>query len=260
MAVFDPLWRSVWWPWLLVWGITLVLLVINVAIAVTHWRRHPWPPHPRHHDISFYLDDKSVMDLYRLYGGKYMEPLSQEVQEHLIKTREIEMNADLAPLQARAKAGVNREIFRSYIEKAEPITVIGIIIDVLEQADDIVHVDLRKQEVTFNRALDKALGADDDERPTTARLRSLDTFVSIRGQFRATESTADETTFEAPYGDQTSSPPGSPQAYLTCTCETSGMRGPTFPSGSFPARCLGRVENWDPNTSRLKMHPIAIFR
>jgi hypothetical protein len=253
MAVFDPLWRGLWWPWLLIWAITLVSLFIAGAIAVTYWLRYLRPHIARHHGISLYLDDDAVMDLYLQYGGKYMEPLSQEVQEHISNSRELELNADLARLQARAKTGVNSDIFSSYIKKAEPITVIGIIIDVLEQADDIVHVDLRKQEVTFNRALDKAL---DDERPTAVRLRGLDTFVSIRGEFSATEPTAADPTFEAPYGD----PPSSPETYLTCTCATSGMRGTAVPTGSFPARCLGRVENWDPQTSRLKVNPIAIFR
>lgn len=256
MAVFDPLWRSVWWPWLLVWCITLVSLVTAIAIVVMHWRRHRRPNTARHHGISFYLDEESVMDLYLQYGGKYKAPLRQEVKEHISDNREVELNADLAPLQARAKAGVNRDIFRSYIENAEPITVIGIIIDVLEQSDDIVYVDLRKQEVTFNRALDKVLNADDDERPTTVRLRGLDTFVSIRGRFHAIETTEAVKTFEAPFGD----PTGGPQARLTCICMTSGMRGSAVPTGSFPARCLGRVEDWDSDTGKLKVHPIAIFR
>jgi hypothetical protein len=256
MAIFDPLWRSVWWPWLLVWAITLVSLIAAIAIALTHWRRHRRTATIRHHDISFYLDEKSVMDLYLQYGGKYKAPLRQEVKEHITNNREIELNADLAPLQARAKAGVNRDIVRSYIENAEPITVIGIIIDVLEQADDIAHVDLRKQEVTFNNALNKSRNSDGDEAFTTVHLRSLDTFVSIRGKFHAAETTDSITTFEAPFSDLTDAS----QPHVSCTCMTSGMRGAPVPRGSFQARCLGRVEDWDANTGKLKVHPIALFR
>jgi hypothetical protein len=256
MAIFDPLWRSVWWPWLLIWAATLVSLVIAIAIALTHWHIYRRAVTVRHHDISFYLDDKSVMDLYLQYGGKYKAPLRQEVKEHISNNREIELNADLAPLRTRAKTGVNRDVIRSYIENAEPITVIGIIIDVLEQADDIVHVDLRKQEITFDRSLNKARNAHDDERITTIQLRGLDTFVSIRGQFRAAEITDAATTFEAPFGD----PTNTPHPHVICICMASGMRGAPVPSSSFSARCLGRVEEWDANTGKLKVHPIALFR
>ena len=256
MAVVDPSWWGVWWPWLLVWGITAVSLVAAVAIVVVHWRRHRSPAAKRLHGISFYLDDESVMDLYRQHGGKYKAALRQEVQERISSSRDFEGSAALALLRARGKQGVNREVFRSYIEEDEPITVIGIVIDVLDRADDIVNVDLRKQEVISNRALDKALDTDDDERPTTVRLRDLDpeSFVSIRGLFRETERTSAVTTFEAPYGD----PTDPAQVHLTCT--TSGLRRPDVHTGSFPARCLGRVEDWDPDTHRLIVRPIAIFR
>jgi hypothetical protein len=257
MAIFDPLWRSVWWPWLLIWAATFLSLVIAMALALRYWYIHyRRAAAVRHHDISFYLDDKSVMDLYLQYGGKYKAPLRQEVKEHISNNREIELNADLAPIQTRAKTGVNRDVIRSYIENAEPITVIGIIIDVLEQADDIVHVDLRKREVTFNRALNKIRNAHGDEGPTAIHLRGLDTFVSIRGQFHVAEVTDAATTFEAPFG----APTNTPHPRVSCHCMASGMRGAPVPSSSFSARCLGRVEEWDANTGRLKVHPIALFR
>ncbi len=113
MAVADPSWWGVWWLWLLIWGITVVSLLAVVAKVA----------------------------------------LRQEVQERITSSREGEVSAALALLKARGKQGVNREVFRSYIEEAEPITVIGIGIDVLDRADDIVDVDLLKQEVTANRAL-----------------------------------------------------------------------------------------------------------
>lgn len=259
MAAVDALWWGVWWPWLLVWGITAVSLVAAVAIAVTHWRGHRAPAATRLHGISFYLDDELVMDLYRLYGGKYKAALRQEVQERITNNREFEGSAALAQLKARGKQGVNREVFRSYIEEDEPITVIGIVIDVLDRVHDIVDVDLLKEEVTANRAaLARALRTDDDKRPATVGLRNLKTFVSIFGEFRATEgSTSAVTTFEAPYGEPTG-PANGPTVRLTCT--TSGLRREDVPTGTFQAHCLGRVEHWDPDTRRLAVLPIAIFR
>jgi hypothetical protein len=172
----------------------------------------------------------------RQHGGKYKAALRQEVQERSTSTSEGEMSADLAPVQARAKRGVNSEVFHSYIENAEPITVIGIIIDVLDQAGDIVHVDLRKQTVTSSRALARALDTDDDKQPTAVRLRGLETFVSIRGLFRATDRTPEVTTFEAPYGEppDLTAPADGPQIHLTCR-RPACAAPPSPPARSRPA-------------------------
>jgi hypothetical protein len=262
MAVVDASWWGVWWPWVLVWGITAVSLVAAVAIAIAHWRRDRAPAATRSPGSCFYLDDEEVMDLYLQYGGKYKGALRQEVQERITNNHEFEGTTTLALLNARGKQGVNREVFHSYIKKDEPITVIGIVIDVLDRAGDIVDVDLLKQEVTANRALDKALGTNDDKRPSTVRLRALrkpPTVVSISGDFRAPDgSTSEVTKFEAPYGDP-AEPPTGLQVHLTCM--TSGLRTKEkkVPAGSFPACCLGRVQNWDPGTGRLTVRPIAIF-
>ncbi|MFC3453420.1 hypothetical protein [Amycolatopsis speibonae] len=40
---------------------------------------------------------------------------------------------------------------------------------------------------------------------------------------------------------------------------TSDLRD-TVPSGAFRARCLGKVEDWDPETGELVVHPVAIFK
>ena len=148
-------------------------------------------------------------------------------------------------------------MLRTCIETAEPITVVTIIVDVLEHAGDIVHVNLPKREVTAGEALDKALHAD-LERPTAGvRLRDLEAFVSIQGRFRATNRTDTATTFDAPYGDP-DDPTDGPQVRLICAA--AGLRGAEVPAGPFRARCLGRVEDWNPDSGRLIVHPIAIFR
>jgi hypothetical protein len=80
---------AVWWPWLLVWGITALSLVAAVAMAVTHWRRYRAPAAARLYSSCFYLDDKAVMDLYRQYGGKYKGALRHEVEERISSNREL---------------------------------------------------------------------------------------------------------------------------------------------------------------------------
>lgn len=258
MAIADPSWWGVWWPWLLVWGITVVSLVATVAIAVAHWRAHRAAAATRLHGIPIYLNDKYVMDLYRQRGGKDSAALSQEVQERTIRNRRFKWSAVFAWIGGRAESEVNSDVSRSYIAEAKPITVIDFVIDVLDRADDIVDVNLLKDEVTANRALDKALDTDDDERPTTVHLRDLNTFVWISGKFRETDdSTSAVRKFEARYGDPVGSTDG-PQVHLTCGVGHD-LRA-AVPAGSFRAHCLGQVEDWDRNTRRLNVLPIAIFR
>lgn len=260
-AVFDASWWGVWWLWLLLWGITAASVVAAAVNAVGHWRADRARASTRLHGISFYLHDKHVMELYGRFSGKFNAALRQEVRVRSTKISEGEVSAELAQVMARAKRGVNDEVFSTYIKEDAPITVIGMIIDVLEQEDNIVHVDLRKQEITANRALDKALGTN-DKRPTAVRLSNLEpeTFVSIRGLFRETDCTDATTTFEAPYRDPTEA---ADDSQVRLTCAASGLRGDKVPDevpdGSFPARCLGRVKRWDPDTRRLIVRPIAIF-
>ena len=250
MAVADRAWLAVWWPWLLVWGATITLLAVAVAIVLTHRRDHRSGPR---HSITIYLDESSVMDLYRQYGGKYKAALRHEVQERISSGAELEASAELAPLRARASRGVNSEVFRTYIEKAEPITVVSIIVDVLERAADIVDVDLTRQEVEASDALDRAFAG----RPPVGgvRLRDVDAFVSVLGRFRAVRRTEESTTFEAPFGDPTD--PAS-EAKVRIVCSDDGLRSTVLPAGR--ARCLGLAGDWDAATRTLTVHPIAVFR
>jgi hypothetical protein len=257
IAAIDGVWWGVWWPWLLVWGITAVSLVAAVTIAIAHWHRHRAPTPARLPGISFYLD-KSVMELYQQYGDKNKGALRQEVEERFSSNRDFKLSFNLPPVEGSGTRGDNREVSNRYTTYAKPITVIRTIIDIFDKTNDIVDIDLRKQEVPFNDALAKAVNAD-DKKPTTVRLHDLETFVLIRGVFRRTDCTAEVITFEAPYGDP-ADPADGPQVHLSC--KRSGLRGKVedVPSGRFQARCFGRIEAWNPDTRRLIVYPIAIFR
>lgn len=153
-------------------------------------------------------------------------------------------------------------MFEKYIQKAEPITVIGMIIDVLDKRDGIVYVNLVRQELVQNRALVNALGWADGPESTrlrTARLRGIDAYVSMKGLFRRVRSDDDgRTVFIAPYGE----PPDPMQGpRVRFRCRNSGFRdADEVPEGTFQAQCLGRVEDWDPASGELIVHPIAIFK
>jgi hypothetical protein len=244
VAVLDEAWLAVWWPWLLVWVATAGLVVAAGVIVAVHWRGRT--PGPRY-GVSIYLDEESVMALYRQRGGRYKAALRHEVQERISRTREFDAAAELAPLTAKGKRGVNSEVFRSYIEKAEPITVISIIVDVLARAGDIVDVDLARQEVEPGAALPDAGPG------RTILLQDVTNVVSISGWFRSVDGrNRNSTTFEVPFGGR-DAPPGSPKVRIVC-----GKGGLGLSSGW--ARCLGNVDGWDPATRTLSVRPIALFR
>ncbi len=196
------------------------------------------------------------MDLYRQH--RYNAALEQQVEERISRSNDASIGTELSLAKGSAGRRVTTELFRNYIERAEPITVIGIVIDVLEGADDVVHVDLLGQRVTDSGALARTVGRRNGQaaRPRTIRLRDIDAFVSVRGLFKKASQTKEETIFLAPYGEL-SDPEQSPRVRLKCV--TNGLRD-TVPDGMFYARCLGKVETWDPRAGELTIHPIAIFK
>jgi hypothetical protein len=244
MAVLDGEWWGQWWPWLLLWGATVALIGLSVFLIVRALRRKR-PARPYTHGSVFYLDDNYVMDLYRMHGGKYKAALRQEVEERISDTRETELSAEVSSARIGRKKGVNNEVFRRYVEHAEPITVLGIVIDVLDRASDIVHVDFRTGEITGDHALAVTLDVVDAPLPSGANLSTVDAFVSIRGSFTFTDTNSDVTTLTA--------------GHLRMTCATANLRGTALPTGAFPARCLARPQEWHPD-GHLVLHPIAIFR
>lgn len=246
MAVVDEAWLGVWWPWLLVWVATVGLLVAAGAIVAVH--RRDGTPGPPRGGIS-YLDETAVMNLFRQYGGR---PMPQEVEERVSRIRELAASTQLSPVEANAKRGVTEEVSRTYVDQAEAITVISIIIDFLERAHGITDVDLTEQEVVPSAALGKALR---NKRPGAGiRIGDLGGFVSISGPFRVVESDDDSITFEAPLAGTDGAAEAST---VRITCANDGLLTKK-PSGC--AWCLGHVDGWDAEKRTLSVDPIAVFR
>ncbi|MGH3613624.1 MAG: hypothetical protein ACRDRK_13745 [Pseudonocardia sp.] len=258
MAVFDGPWWGVWWPWMLVWIGTVVSTVVTVTITIRYRRRDRGTSAKPTLGAPLFLAKGRVMDLYQLHGGRHAAALRREVEDEISNSRQAEVFADLAPVRAGGHVNVDKRVFRRWVEVAEPITVIGIVIDVLDNADDIVYSDLLTCSVIANPALVKALGVEDGRCPDMVRLRGLDVHVSVRGWLRRTGGTDKTITFHAPYGDPADSTDG-PGSRVQIECVESGLRD-GVPTGSFPAHCLGRVLNWEAREGGcLVIQPIAIF-
>lgn len=244
--------------WLALWWLTAFAAAGSLVVFAVHWWRSRRRPRP--HGASFYLDKDLVMDLYQV---RYKAALQQEIEDRVVRAGDLELRAQVYGVEAGGARGFNREVLRRYVQTFEPITVIGTIIDALEATDGVVHVHLRRRRVEQNRALAVALDDSDALARNRIRLRDLDVYVSVTGRFRVSHadgSGADgargaTTVFLAPYGDP-ADPDDGPQVRVECA--TDGLRGPA-PKGTFQARCLGTVLDWDPQRRHLVVRPIAIF-
>jgi hypothetical protein len=258
-AAFDSgLWWRAWWPWAIVWGFTVVAALATVSLLVTYLSKVIKRPAQRQiHGISFYLHDKSIMSFYQ--QQRYNAALERLVREKRRRSNNQIVKVTVGP----GELGMNRkddtDTFSEWIEREEPITVIGIIMDTLEDSDDIVHVDLIKQRIMQNRSLAKSVGWSDDQETTrrrSVRLHEIDAFILLKGRFQKTSPTETETIFLAPYGDS-HDPDHVPRVRVKCV--TSGLRN-TVPDGRFQAQCLGKVEDWNPHSRELVIDAIAIFK
>ena len=239
--------------WLGIWWLTAVAAVAAAVVFVAHWWRAR--RRPKLHGACFYLHEDEVMGLYQM---DYKAALEQEVEERVVGANDLKLLAQVYGVEAGATRTFNREVLRRYIQTFTPITVIRTIIDALEAADGVVHVQLRQRRVQQNRALRNAMNDESLEalRGNKVRLRNLDTPVSVQGRFRCVGTEGDATVFLAPYGDPTD-PVDGPQVRVECV--TAGLRDQP-PKGTFHARCLGKVLDWDADERQLVIRPIAMFR
>ncbi|MEU3691307.1 hypothetical protein [Streptomyces narbonensis] len=255
MGVTSEAWWAVWWPWMLLWAVTgagLAALLAVTLLRLVHARRAVTPDITD--GICFYLHDKMVMDHYQMRS--YTAALRKEVEQRTSDSKDGTVRAKVFGVGADGGRKENTEVVSRYLEVAEPISVIGLIMKVLEEKRVIVHVDLPSRSVTRSTALLRtASGARDD-----VRLRDVEGFVLIRGRYRTT---GDEpagggpsTVFLAPYGDP-ADPAQGPRVRVTCA--TEGLRT-QVPQGTFSARCLGKVQEWNAAEGVLEVQAMAIFR
>ncbi|MBQ0849397.1 hypothetical protein J8N05_14405 [Streptomyces sp. BH-SS-21] len=262
MAVVDAQWWGVWWPWMTVWLVTAAGVVTVCAVLVRHVRERGRGSLGRRgvgqrsaYSVCFYLDEKAVMDLYRI--GNYSAALEEAVEHRTNVNTSVGLWGRLLPWTVKANRDVTQEKFSSYVAKSEPISVIGMLLDAFERADVIVHADLRTGDVTPNRALAEALGGGADGGGVA--LSDIEEFVSVRGRFlvepQPESGAAREIVLRAPYGDDAERP-----AHVRVTCAPGGLRNERLGSGTFQARCLGKMTGWREDTREVTLEAIAIFR
>lgn len=251
MAVDRTLWWSVWWPWAVVWLVTALAVVVAIGVAVWAWRsRHRFAPAREVPGLTIYLHEKSVMDLYQV--GGFGDAMAKEVVDRVGVTKDGKIALRGLDLGVEGVRTSGREVVKTYIEQYEPIAVVGLLLDALESASAVVHVDLRDLSVLRNTALEQRAQTVD-----VVRLRRLDAYVSVKGVFRVASDGDGTTVFLAPFGDP-DDPEDGPQVRVECY--HAGLRDDVVPEGGFQARCLGRVQAWRADVQQLVIRPIAMFQ
>ncbi|MDT3400094.1 hypothetical protein RKE29_26290 [Streptomyces sp. B1866] len=235
--------------------------VALAALGVREWRRRGAPANGSlTGSLCFYLHNEAVMDLYRM--GRYTEALTQQVERKTSGSTEARVESAVAG----ARAGVGRqrgeEKVSKYVSESSPIDVIGILVSALEDEDAIVYVNLVTGTVRHNGALARTLTATGRSvsQARDLRLRDVEDYVLLRARFRLAAHDPhrgpDETVFHAPYGNP-EDPEDGPRVRVTCA--TEGLRNADVRRGTFSARCLGKVEDWNAEEGVLEVRAIAIF-
>jgi len=235
-------------PWLFA-GFALTAAVLTLGAYRLSARRAPY----RDEDpgICFYLHEKHVMNLYQQGNDA---ALTQEIQETTRSGRQTGVNAQVGSIRGRAEREAGTEKVSKYSKESVPISILGRVVDKLAEKGNIVHVNLRDSSLEPGTALDRALWS--GRRADVARLSDLSSFVfvSITGEFQVTDKTAEKFVLSAPYGT------GEP-SQVSVTCVRDHLLGLEPGPGPFSARCLGRIQGWDPGTRKLVIDPVlAIYR
>jgi hypothetical protein len=255
VAVVNGAWWSAWWGWMAAWlaaAAGVVVLAVFLATLAYRWLRRPVMEHSGL-SICVYLHDQSIMNLYEM--GNYTAALEKAVEERRNVTTTAGLWAKL-PFVVKADKGRTQEMFTSYVQKATPISVVGMLLSVFERKDAIVYVDLPSGTITPNRALARKLAAagDGEAGPQSVALSDIAQFVSVEGRFRAERETADSFVLRARYGS------GDEPARLKVAFAATGLQIDKMYEGEIQARCLGKMTGWNPETREVTLDAIAIFR
>ncbi|MFJ4672571.1 MULTISPECIES: hypothetical protein [Kitasatospora] len=242
------------------WLVAFGCLVALLAIAGRELRRNRPPAGV---DVTtkacVHLDDKAVMDIYRM--GRYTAALTQEVEQRI--TRNLHFGGELPGTTVGIGTEAAEERISRYVRSDAPIDVIGVIIKALDDRDGIIHANLLTGTVRKNRALARSLDAVEESgpRPPGVRLSQAEAYVLLRGKFQAVEAapgaTEGDLVFMARYA-----PPGdlSRTGRVRVTCTRPGLSDSEAGAQTRAGYCLGTVHGWDAAEAVLEVHAIAVFR
>ncbi|MEV6803610.1 hypothetical protein [Streptomyces sp. NPDC051132] len=259
MAVLDGTWWSAWWGPMAWWLAALAGLLVLGGLALRRGiaRLGKTAADPSY--LPLYLDNDAVMRLFKM--GNYKAALRKEVEERRIRSAGCLAVIPLVSLLFKVTGGSTTEVVAKYVEKSEPISVIGLLLSVLRRGDALVEVRLRPDSGTVlpNRALLRELARSEggSGAAATVPLTEIGEFVMVTGRFEAGGGRGGSLVMRAPYAG------GGPAAHLRVVLRGDGLLTPDrqLPEGQFQAHCLGKVTSWDPGAREVVLqYPVAVFR
>ena len=252
------LWWSVWWPWAVTWFVTVLAVVVAAVVFVVAWRaRGRFSGTTGVPGLTIYLNKNRVTDIYQV--GGYGDAITKQVVETVGVTKDGKLRLGAQEIGVEAGLTSGREVIKTYMEEYGAIQAIGVVLEGLESAHSVVHLDLYEPSVVHNTALKQQLRP---VQPVSAdRLNRINCYVLVAGEFRVMDGTNDGTTvFLAPIGNP-DNPKTGPQVRVEC--DNDGLRHEeTLPhdDNTLHARCLGKVQTWREQKQELVITPVAIFR
>ncbi|WP_018680890.1 hypothetical protein [Actinokineospora enzanensis] len=252
----SGLWWAVWWPWLVLWGAVVLLVAAAVVVLLVLVRTHRAQladqgalSRGHEHGQVWYLDNDAVMDMYR--GNN--SALRSEVERRITSSKGVVLGVVVPGVDAKGEASASQEVVTKFVQEAEPITVVKLVVDILDRAHNIVHVDLRNQQVPWHTAREQLLARG----PRGGDMRLSDmvgVYVSISAVLHRAEDNGDGVVFLAPYGQ--GKPGDGPRMRVRCVL--GGLRVKELRVTS--AQCVGKVVLWDDDLRELVVDPLVIFR
>ncbi|MEV6631693.1 hypothetical protein AB0M54_13180 [Actinoplanes sp. NPDC051470] len=205
-----------------------------------------------HQYFAYQLDivrDRAVPDTDRVP----LYPAQQMLADPEFIPTNAKLAADLYGFVAEAERGVNQQVATKYVDNADPVAVIKIVMDVLEDKGDVIYVDLLDGVVEPDRTLRERVSSRGGGSLPFAELARPGAYVSVWGSFDLFERTGEHVLFAA-------SPPGGDKAArVVFRCPIGEISTEDMLAGPFMARCLGRVRSWDSTDRELSIRPVAVF-
>lgn len=246
------LWWSVWWPWMVVWGVTALALVVLAVTAVLAWRaRHQYGLEGHPLGVPVYIDGPTVLNIMSVLG---LKPIPTDVTAKAVLTRDGKI--EVPGLAAGAGAGRVDEETRVFRETYEPIDLVGPLVKTLSDRNQLLYVDVVGGTLQQNVAVERHLRSTGQD-PNAVPLLGINAYVSVVGRFRLDSDGDGIKVLLALFGEDDDANEV-PRVRLECADEW--LLDDAIPDGTFYASCLGRVQSWKPEDRQLVIRPIAMFQ
>jgi hypothetical protein len=247
------LWWSLWWPWMVIWGVTALALVVLAVTAVLAWRaRDQYGLEGLPLGVPVYIDGLLVLNIMSVLG---LKPIPTDVTVKAVLTRDGKINVEMAGLAAGAGASRVEEETRAYREIYKPIDLVGPLVKTLSDRNQLVYVDVVGGTLQQNVAVERHLRST-GQNPNAVSLLDIKEYVSVVGRFRLDSKGDRVKVLIAPFGEDDADK--APRVRLECADEW--LLNDAVPKGTFHASCLGRVQSWKPEDQELVILPIAMFQ